>query len=233
MTARCCSCSCGRVHRTESATNERTSTTAAAQLNSHTGTGRSARPTMPCACALAGRSHRGRAERERGREREADPPAHRRRVYERGAALPVCAIIGCGERVILAHLAGIPVEEWAPFWVPVVLLLVWGWRRERRAAPRSPSSRTERDLLDSGTQRRVIAACRAAGLGEIEERHLKILYPPGPGRPHDRADRRAQRTRGSERGAPASRTRRGRPHALDGKPGPDQQAFLTMRRLRP
>ena len=50
---RCC-CSCGVVHIVESATNETTSTIAAAQLNSHTGIGRFARPTIPCAWALAG-----------------------------------------------------------------------------------------------------------------------------------------------------------------------------------
>ena len=37
--------------------------------------------------------------------------------------MPYSGIIGHGDRVILAHLAGIPVEEWAPFWVPIVVLL--------------------------------------------------------------------------------------------------------------
>ena len=43
------SCSRGWGHRTARATNEMTSTTAAAQPNSHSGIGRSVRPTMPCA----------------------------------------------------------------------------------------------------------------------------------------------------------------------------------------
>ena len=42
------------VHSAESATNETTSTIAAAQLKSQTGIGRSARPTIPCAAAVAG-----------------------------------------------------------------------------------------------------------------------------------------------------------------------------------
>src|SRR3954449_2675095 len=43
------SCSSGFGHSTASAANERTSTTAAAQPNSHLGIGRSVLPTSPCA----------------------------------------------------------------------------------------------------------------------------------------------------------------------------------------
>ena len=53
---RCCSCSCGLLHSVDSATNEKTSTIAAAQLNSQTGIGRFALPTIPCAEATDGHS---------------------------------------------------------------------------------------------------------------------------------------------------------------------------------
>ena len=69
---RCSLCSCGRVHSADSATNETTSTIAAAQLNSHTGIGRSALPTIPCASAAAG-NRRAAAHGAMDRNREQPP----------------------------------------------------------------------------------------------------------------------------------------------------------------
>jgi DNA-binding transcriptional ArsR family regulator len=143
--------------------------------------------------------------------------------------MPYSGIIGHGDRVILAHLAGIPVEEWAPFWVPIVVLLVWGWRRERRGRAAIAKLPKEQDLLTDATFARIHAAWRAAGLDGAEQRHLKLLYPPGPD--GLTVAQLAEQTKLDERAAARQLLELEEAGfvTLDGKPGPEQQVFLTMR----
>ena len=93
---RCCSCSCGRVHIVDSATNETTSTIAAVQLNSHTGIGRSALPTIPCACG---------ARREAPAPRAPRPPSSDGSMRRSGALMParsLCKRMRCASPVAAA-----------------------------------------------------------------------------------------------------------------------------------
>ena len=81
---------------------------------------------------------------------------------------------------MIAHIGNIPVEEWAPFVVPVVALYVFGRRRDRRrraAVRRLPSAD---EALAEGTIRQVEAEWRKAGHEGVSREHLPLLYPPGP-----------------------------------------------------
>ena len=131
--------------------------------------------------------------------------------------------------MILAHLAGIPVEEWAPFWVPILVLLVWGWRRERRGRAEIAKLPEQTELLTDTISARIVDAWRQAGLDGAQARHLKLLYPPGPD--GLTVAQLVERTKVDE--PTAARQLLELEEAgyvtLDGKPGTEQQVFLTMR----
>jgi IclR-like helix-turn-helix domain-containing protein len=81
---------------------------------------------------------------------------------------------------VFAHLGNIPVEEWAPFVVPVVVVCLYVRRKERRrreAVQRLPDLG---EPLDESTVRRVLGTWSAAEYKGLSREHLPLLYPPGP-----------------------------------------------------
>jgi len=83
-------------------------------------------------------------------------------------------------RVVIAHIGNVPVEEWLPFLVPVVLLYLYGRRQSRsrrRAVARLPGPAAP---LDEQTVARVLSRWAAAGHEQIAREQLPVLYPPGP-----------------------------------------------------
>jgi hypothetical protein len=79
----------------------------------------------------------------------------------------------------IAHIAGIPVEEWAPFLVPVLALYFGGRVRRRRreqALERLPDAS---EALNPATTSRVLAHWSQAN-HQISSEYLPLLYPPGP-----------------------------------------------------
>jgi DNA-binding MarR family transcriptional regulator len=80
----------------------------------------------------------------------------------------------------LAHIGGIPVEEWLPFLVPVLAIYVYVRRRERRR-------RAEvRRVLDAGgglsdeVIAEILEQWRAAKHDELGAEHVRLMAPPGP-----------------------------------------------------
>jgi hypothetical protein len=82
--------------------------------------------------------------------------------------------------LVLAHIGGVPVEEWLPFVVPVVALYLYGRHRERRRRAAVGQLADPRQALAPDTLHRVQAGWAAAGHDELAGEHLPILYPPGP-----------------------------------------------------
>jgi hypothetical protein len=81
---------------------------------------------------------------------------------------------------IPAHIGNIPVEEWLPFLVPVVVLYLYSrrqLRRRREAVARLPDVG---EGLDDATASRILARWSATGHREISSEYLPLLYPPGP-----------------------------------------------------
>ncbi len=81
---------------------------------------------------------------------------------------------------MIAHIGNIPVEEYAGFWVPVVLLCVYGWnwnKRRRRAVARLPGPA---EPLPEAIVAFVLAQWADAGHGDVAAEQLPLLHPPGP-----------------------------------------------------
>jgi len=80
---------------------------------------------------------------------------------------------------LLAHIAGIPVQEWSPFIVPVVVLYLYGRRstRKRQAALREVGDRAS--SLEESTAQRILSAWSKAGHDQLTSEHVRLLYPPG------------------------------------------------------
>jgi hypothetical protein len=79
-----------------------------------------------------------------------------------------------------AHIGNVPVEEWLPFVVPVVVLYVYGrrkYRRRRDAVQRLPGAS---ELLDASMLKRVVDRWSAADHKELSPDLVPLLYPPGP-----------------------------------------------------
>jgi len=78
-----------------------------------------------------------------------------------------------------AHIGNIPVEEYAGFVVPVILLYVYARqrnRRDRKALARLPGVAA----LDERSVRRVLARWAKGGHEDVGREHVALMYPPGP-----------------------------------------------------
>jgi hypothetical protein len=82
--------------------------------------------------------------------------------------------------VVLGHIGKIPVEEWLPFAVPIVALVIYFRRKERRRRAAVASLPEASSALDDAAVVRVLAAWRDAGYAGVTAEHLPLLYPPGP-----------------------------------------------------
>jgi hypothetical protein len=81
---------------------------------------------------------------------------------------------------VLAHIGNIPIEEWAPFVVPVLALYLYGRRKDRRhrkAVQRLPDAS---EALDERTITLVEDRWTNANHRDLSRAHLPLLYPPGP-----------------------------------------------------
>ncbi len=86
-----------------------------------------------------------------------------------------------GEHIgVLAHIAGVPVEEWLPFLVPIVALYLYGRRRERRRRAAASDLPAAEVALPESAAAAVLEAWREAGYAELRREHLPLLRPPGP-----------------------------------------------------
>ena len=82
--------------------------------------------------------------------------------------------------VVIAHIGNIPVEEYAGFVVPVLLLFVYGreWsRRRRKKLARLPGPA---EPLDEKTVELVVSRWAAAKHGAVAREQVPLMYPPGP-----------------------------------------------------
>jgi hypothetical protein len=80
----------------------------------------------------------------------------------------------------LAHIGNVPVEEWLPFVVPIVVLYFAGMRRERQRRGEVRAMPGTSRGLDAGLVSRIVAGWREAGYEDVAVEHLPLLYPPGP-----------------------------------------------------
>lgn len=80
---------------------------------------------------------------------------------------------------MLAHIGNIPVEEWVPFVVPVLLLYLWGRRstRKRHAALQQISE--QRGRPSEATAHRVLKSWRDGGHEQLGPEYVELFYPPG------------------------------------------------------
>jgi MarR family len=81
---------------------------------------------------------------------------------------------------VFAHIAGVPVEEWLPFVVPVVALYLYGRHRERRRKEQIGRLADPLAARAPQTMQRVQAGWAAAGHDKLAGEDVPILYPPGP-----------------------------------------------------
>jgi hypothetical protein len=81
---------------------------------------------------------------------------------------------------VLAHIGNIPIEEYLPFLIPVVALLYYGRRSERRRRARVQRILDSAEPLDSKTTSAVLAEWAAADHRDLSPEQVPVLYPPGP-----------------------------------------------------
>ena len=80
---------------------------------------------------------------------------------------------------VLAHIGGIPVEEWLPFLIPVLALYFAGRRRNRRREAAVNRLPDPSEGLDEDATTRVLARWTQAKHA-VPREYIPILYPPGP-----------------------------------------------------
>jgi IclR helix-turn-helix domain len=80
----------------------------------------------------------------------------------------------------LAHIGGIPVEEWLPFVVPVLAVYLYVRRRERRRRAEVKRLLAAGHMLDDELTARILERVRAARHLDVGVEHVALLYPPGP-----------------------------------------------------
>jgi hypothetical protein len=82
--------------------------------------------------------------------------------------------------LVIANIGKIPVEEYAAFVVPVIMLYAYGraWsRRRRKKVAHLPGAA---EPLDETTVDFVVSRWAAARHGEVAREQLPLMYPPGP-----------------------------------------------------
>ncbi len=80
---------------------------------------------------------------------------------------------------LVAHIGKVPVEEWLPFLVPVLLLYLYGRResrRRRQALRRLPDVSSS---PDDPLREQVLSRWAAAGHRELSREHVALFLPPG------------------------------------------------------
>jgi hypothetical protein len=81
---------------------------------------------------------------------------------------------------VIAHIGGIPVEEWAPFLVPVLALYFWGRRANRRHRADVERLPDVAAGLDRATTDLVLAQWSQARHDDLSAEFVPLIYPPGP-----------------------------------------------------
>ncbi len=82
--------------------------------------------------------------------------------------------------LVLAHIGNIPVEEYAPFVVPLIALYFYGRAWSRRHSRRLARLPGPREPLDEQTIEFVVSQWVAAKHGEVGREQVALMYPPGP-----------------------------------------------------
>ena len=82
--------------------------------------------------------------------------------------------------VVLAHIGNIPVEEWLPFVVPVVVLYLVG-RRMTRARERDVARVMAEERLDEPTVEEILERWRRRRPNELSVEHVPDLLPARAG----------------------------------------------------
>ncbi len=129
---------------------------------------------------------------------------------------------------LLAHIGGIPVQESLPFLVPVVALLLYGRHRGRRRRHEVRRLPDAAEMLDETTTARIVEEWARGRHAGASARHVPLMYPPGPDGLS--AAELTSRT-GEDLGAVEqllSELHELGYVDLDGPPGPDQTASLTL-----
>ncbi len=80
----------------------------------------------------------------------------------------------------LAHIGGIPVEEWLPFLVPVIAIYVYVRTRERRRRAEVQRVIDAGGTLSDELAARILSEWAATSHGELNEEHVRLMAPPGP-----------------------------------------------------
>jgi hypothetical protein len=80
----------------------------------------------------------------------------------------------------IAHIGGIPIEEWLPFVVPVLAIYLYVRRRERRRRAAVQRLLSTGARLDEAMASAILERLRAAQHAQLQAEHVPLLYPPGP-----------------------------------------------------
>jgi hypothetical protein len=91
----------------------------------------------------------------------------------------------------LAHIGGIPIEEWLPFLVPVLAVYVYVRRSERRRRAEVQRVLDAGGDLSDGVIATILDEWSASGHDELRAKHARLMAPPGPNgaMPHELAQR--------------------------------------------
>ena len=106
------------------------------------------------------------------------------------AALGGQHLRGSCASVMLAHIGNIPVEEWVPFLVPVVLLYLWGRRSSRKRDVALQRLSEQPGALSEATAARVLKSWSDAGSRAPSTRARRALLPAWARRRQPGGDRR-------------------------------------------
>jgi hypothetical protein len=80
----------------------------------------------------------------------------------------------------LAHIGGIPVEEWLPFLVPLIAIYAYVRRRERRRRAEVQRVLAAGVALSDELIETILGEWTAARRDELTAEHVRVMAPPGP-----------------------------------------------------